>query len=75
MVMRLAGALLLFAMVAGTMARSCRNPNTCRNNGECVTPKSGKGFNCLCAAGYKGKRCEHGKMRRNCRGRNQVWVA
>ena len=80
---RLAIALaLVLALAALADARSCRNPNTCRNDGECITPKSGKGFECLCAAGFVGERCEYGKPpepagRVESQGRpwGQVWIA
>jgi hypothetical protein len=51
-------ALLALALVAVAAARSCRNPNTCNYRGECSTPETGIGFECFCAAGYAGKRCE-----------------
>jgi len=63
---RLAIALaLVLALAALADARSCRNPNTCRNDGECITPKSGKGFECLCAAGFVGERCEYAETPQN----------
>jgi hypothetical protein len=63
---RFAFALALVLVLAALAdARSCKNPNTCRNGGECITPKSGKGFECLCAAGFTGERCEFGESRQS----------
>jgi hypothetical protein len=58
-------------MIASASARTCKNKNTCKNGGQCnevvtiedddggATSFVPAGFECICKAGYTGKRCEY----------------